>query len=266
MEQGNLGAHPGVGRPGARGFSGPGATACSGFTDTGLTCANSSNLATGLLTSGYYGGEDRVKPGAFKCSHGGPLDKSSPSSDIFGYFREGINKDTLYCDLSPHSTFHNRAATAAIAGAQQFIEDLKAVLTVTQLKALLGAGPTLAFAIDTTGSMGGIIAGVRSSATNIVNNRLGTDEEPLQYVLAPFNDPFTGPNLQRFPSQRNAAAATAARRLATPMQAGRSSGYKATAAVCRYCAICVLSKSSLKGRVTCCLQVMSFLKGISSVP
>lgn len=195
VEQGNSGAHPGVGRPGPLAFAGPATPTCAGFTDTGLTCANSSNIIGGLLTSGYYGGEDRVKPGAFKCSHGGPLDKSSPSSDPLGYFREGINKDTLYCDISPHSGFHNTAAAAAIAGTQQFVEDIKAEITPAQLKALLGAGPTLAFAIDTTGSMGGIIAGVRASAISIVDARLGTDEEPLQYVLAPFNDPFTGPTI-----------------------------------------------------------------------
>jgi hypothetical protein len=195
VEQGNSAAHPGVGRPGALPFAGPATPTCSGFTDTGLTCANSSNIIGSLLTSGYYGGEDRVKPGAFKCSHGGPLDKSSPSSDPVGYFREGINKDTLYCDISPHSSYHGTAAAAAIAGTQQFIEDIKAEITPAQLKALLGAGPTLAFAIDTTGSMGGIIAGVRASATSIVDARLGTDEEPLQYVLAPFNDPSTGPTI-----------------------------------------------------------------------
>lgn len=195
VEQGNSAAHPGVGRPGALPFAGPATPTCSGFTDTGLTCANSSNIIGSLLTSGYYGGEDRVKPGAFKCSHGGPLDKSSPSSDPVGYFREGINKDTLYCDISPHSSYHGTAAAAAIAGTQQFIEDIKAEITPAQLKALLGAGPTLAFAIDTTGSMGGIIAGVRASATSIVDARLGTDEEPLQYVLAPFNDPSTGPTV-----------------------------------------------------------------------
>jgi hypothetical protein len=195
VEQGNSAAHPGVGRPGALPFAGPATPTCSGFTDTGLACANSSNIIGSLLTSGYYGGEDRVKPGAFKCSHGGPLDKSSPSSDPVGYFREGINKDTLYCDISPHSRYHGTAAAAAIAGTQQFVEDIKAEITPAQLKALLGAGPTLAFAIDTTGSMGGIIAGVRASATSIVDARLGTDEEPLQYVLAPFNDPSTGPTI-----------------------------------------------------------------------
>ncbi|CDG82999.1 VCBS domain-containing protein [Janthinobacterium agaricidamnosum] len=193
VEMGNSGANPDVGRSVLLPFAGPAVTTCSGFVDTGLTCANSSTIITSLLTSGYYGGEDRAKPGAFKCSHGGPLDKSSPSSDPVGYFREGINKDTLYCDLSPHSTFHHPAASAAIAATKQFVEDIKALINEEQLKALLGAGPTLAFAIDTTGSMGGIIAGVRASAINIVNSRLGTDEEPLQYVLAPFNDPSTGP-------------------------------------------------------------------------
>lgn len=195
VEGGNSGAHPGVGRPVSLPFSGPTETACSGFVDTGSFCANSSIIVTPNLTSGYYGGEDRVKPGPFKCSHGGPLDKSSPSSDPLGYFREGINKDTLYCDISPHSGFHNAAAAAAIAATKQYVGDIKAEITEPQLKALLGAGPTLAFAIDTTGSMGGIIAGVRASAINIVNSRLGTDEEPLQYVLAPFNDPYTGPNV-----------------------------------------------------------------------
>ncbi len=195
VELGYTGANPDVGRPVSLAFAGPAMPTCDGHTDTGFTCANSSNLIGVWLTSGYYGGEDRVKPGAFKCSHGGPLDKSSPSSDIVGYFREGINKDTRYCDISPHSSFHNPAAQAAIAATEQFIEDIKAEITPAQLKALLGAGPTLAFAIDTTGSMGGIIAGVRASAISIVDARLGTDEEALQYVLAPFNDPATGPTI-----------------------------------------------------------------------
>jgi hypothetical protein len=35
------------------------------------------NLVTNQLTSGYYGGEDRVKPNSSKCSHGGITDTSS---------------------------------------------------------------------------------------------------------------------------------------------------------------------------------------------
>ena len=47
--------------------------------------------------------------------------------------------------------------------------------------------------IDTTGSMGGIIAQVRAQAIQIVDSRIDTDQEPLKYVLAPFNDPSVGP-------------------------------------------------------------------------
>ena len=47
--------------------------------------------------------------------------------------------------------------------------------------------------IDTTNSMGPIIAGVRSAATQLVDESLGTDEEPSQYVLGQINDPVTPP-------------------------------------------------------------------------
>lgn len=194
IEDGNSGPDPDVGRPVALPFAAASAATCSGFTNTGPFCANSSNLVTTLLTSGYYGGEDRPKPSTVsKCSHGGPFDKSSTPSDPLGYFREGINKDTRYCDISPHSGFHDAAASAAIEATKLFLDNMKSDITVKQLKALLGAGPALTFAIDTTGSMGGVIDGVRAAAISIVNARLGTDEEPLQYVLSPFNDPFTGP-------------------------------------------------------------------------
>ena len=39
--------------------------------------------------------------------------------------------------------------------------------------------------------MGPIIAAVRTAATQLVNDRLGTAEEPSQYVLGQINDPFT---------------------------------------------------------------------------
>ena len=60
-------------------------------------------------------------------------------------------------------------------------------------KLLLGVGPTLGMAVDTTGSMGSIIAGVKATSISIVNGRIGTDEEPSKYILVPFNDPGVGP-------------------------------------------------------------------------
>ena len=49
------------------------------------------NIMSNLLTSGNYGGEDRVKPNSSKCSHGGPPDSSA------GGITGGINKDITVC-------------------------------------------------------------------------------------------------------------------------------------------------------------------------
>src|SRR6266404_5575049 len=156
-----------------------------------LLCPNcSGNLITSQLTSGYYGGESapfNVKP-AGKCSHGGLTDSSAT-----GFFGEGINKDSFDCEFSPHNTLHSAAASVAGEATKQFFRDIKAAVTPRQLKLLLGVGPTLAIAMDTTGSMGSIIDGVKQQAIQIVNSRLGTNEEPSKYVLAPFNDPGVGP-------------------------------------------------------------------------
>jgi hypothetical protein len=191
VELGNGGPHPGLGRPAAIGRL-PATTATCQACTGGLPpilCPNcSNNLITGALTSGYYSGEDRVKPNADKCSHGGVFDGSAS-----GLFGEGINKDSFDCTFSPHNFLHSSAAGVAKEATKQFIRDIKALVTERQLKLLLGVGPTLAISIDTTGSMGGIIDSVKGQAIQIVNARLGTDEEPSKYVLAPFNDPGVGP-------------------------------------------------------------------------
>jgi len=150
------------------------------------------NLTTSLLTSGYYAGEDRVRTDG-KCRHGGFFDHSPG--------RGGINKDSSICIGvqnpgildSPHNDSNGSATQVATAATVQIFRDIKAKVTERQFKALLGIGPSLAFAIDTTGSMGSIINGVRASAIAIVDARIGTAEEPGKYVLSPFNDPFTGP-------------------------------------------------------------------------
>ena len=61
-------------------------------------CEDNLILSTGKLTSGYFGGQDVVKPEeSGKCSHGGVFD-SSREVDATG----GINKDSTLRDLSPH--------------------------------------------------------------------------------------------------------------------------------------------------------------------
>jgi len=53
----------------------------------------------------------------------------------------------------------------------------------------LQVGSTLAFAVDTTGSMSGEIEATKTQTVNIIRSTKGTSDQPLVYVLSPFNDP-----------------------------------------------------------------------------
>jgi hypothetical protein len=163
----------------------PTESTCNSCTPCLLGCQ--SNLTVSALTSGYFGSEpDTPLPGVVKCRHGGEID-SGPGPG------GGINKDVNSCLFSPHYTLHESAAAVAVLATEKFLRELKLLLTDAQLRLLFGIGPPLVMVIDTTGSMADIIGQVQDEAVQIVENRLGTDQEPLQYVLAPFNDPFTGP-------------------------------------------------------------------------
>src|SRR5262249_23069146 len=145
------------------------------------------------LTSGYFGTKYALhssKP-SHKCSHGGPFDRDATG-------KEGIGKDTNSAFMSPHWFEHEYAAALADQATIQYIDDLREEICGKDtapndcglLRLLFGVGPTLSFCIDTTGSMGSVIAGVRSAAISIVNERRGSaDNSPSLYVLAPFNDP-----------------------------------------------------------------------------
>jgi von Willebrand factor A domain-containing protein 7 len=175
-----------------------------------LQCPDcNTNIIDRLLTSGYYPGEDPPfdawPPG--KCNHGGPFDAAAKNR--VGAFREGINKDSSDCLFSPHASWHEEAARLAKEATKKFIRDISRQVTPDQLKLLLGAGAgTFTLVVDTTGNgaastlanstgttegMGSIIEAVKEQAIQIVNARLGTDQEPSKYVLVPFNDPGVGP-------------------------------------------------------------------------
>lgn len=47
----------------------------------------------------------------------------------------------------------------------------------------------LCFVIDTTGSMSDDIAEARRVVNKIIDNKKGTQDEPSEYILVPFNDP-----------------------------------------------------------------------------
>lgn len=112
---------------------------------------------------------------------------------LFGPPTPGINKDSNNCGWSPHNWAHRPAAIQALDASNQFVDDLKAELEPVKLKQLFGIGPTLALAVDTTGSMSSIIFSVRQQCLAIVEERAGTADEPTSYVLSPFNDPNIGP-------------------------------------------------------------------------
>ncbi|MGA2221788.1 MAG: hypothetical protein ABSH21_08435 [Verrucomicrobiia bacterium] len=189
VELGNTAPNPDLGRPGhvISDVAGPTEVTCWGCTQCDVNC--SSNLASSLLTSGYFSVDPWATKTPGKCSHGGPGDYTAdlPATG-------GVNKDTTDCNISPHGAmYHHTAATVAKLATKQFLGDINAVLEISQMKQLLGFGPTLTICIDTTGSMGDIIADVQQQSIAIVEARLGTADEPSQFVLAPFNDPDVGP-------------------------------------------------------------------------
>lgn len=47
----------------------------------------------------------------------------------------------------------------------------------------------LCFVIDTTGSMADDIAEAKRVAYKIIDSKKGTQDEPSEYILVPFNDP-----------------------------------------------------------------------------
>jgi hypothetical protein len=78
----------------------------------------------------------------------------------------------------------------------QYVDDIitEYAFTDEQKRLLFGiGGSTLAFAIDTTGSMGDVIAIAQQESIALASERLGTPDEPAYYVVSPFNDPTTGP-------------------------------------------------------------------------
>ncbi|MCJ1245895.1 hypothetical protein MMC30_003099 [Trapelia coarctata] len=208
IEAGNTEPHPGIGVRGAKiTYAQPTdypCAECAGTLSDGCPC--DTIISDTQLSSGYYFGEDRAGFGG-KCHHGGYFDQ--PHGDFWphsvyylglwafglGDASNGINKDSLDCDWSPHGPEHHETAVkVSIDASKKFVRALRTdYLTERQLKLLFGVGPSLAFVIDTTGSMGDIISSVRQQAIKIVDDRVGSfDDEPILYVLVPYNDPSLG--------------------------------------------------------------------------
>lgn len=175
------------------------------------------NVTRSKLTTSYYGLYPTSTKPAGKCSHGAKPIRVNIPNPLYPrvgppFFtrtvienpdttenepaRGGISKDSLDCEDAPHSFLHRDAAGVALRATKDYLKNVVKAsprMTTSKLKKLFGVGRGLAFAVDTTGSMGDQIAQVRQQLTQIVNERLGTELEPSKYVLMPFNDPDVGP-------------------------------------------------------------------------
>ncbi|KAI7811322.1 putative von Willebrand factor A domain-containing protein 7-like [Triplophysa rosa] len=138
------------------------------------------------LTSGYMGLFSSVKPQG-KCSHGGDADLSSTQNP-----RGGISKDESH---SYNADLHNTAVNLAAEATLELLEDVRVVIGDKEYLRLMGIASSvvLAFVIDTTGSMIDDIVEAKRVAYNIIDSKKGTQDEPSEYILVPFNDPEFGP-------------------------------------------------------------------------
>ncbi|XP_041809021.1 von Willebrand factor A domain-containing protein 7-like [Chelmon rostratus] len=140
-----------------------------------------------ILISGYFELLGTKPKG--KCSHGGILDSTSIIEPT-----GGINKDGLD---AKHGYLHTDAANLAIAATSELLEDVRGAAGDKPFLQMMGiskgSSKALCFVIDTTGSMGDDIAAVRNVTASIINDKVGTEDEPSLYILVPFNDPAFGP-------------------------------------------------------------------------
>ncbi|XP_070684398.1 von Willebrand factor A domain-containing protein 7-like [Pempheris klunzingeri] len=153
------------------------------------TCPNSilpSILKEKKLTSGYMGIFSAAKPKG-KCSHGGAADLTSTTVP-----RGGINKDERHPD---NVALHNAAVNAATAASLQLLQDIRLAARDKDFLRMMGIARSsvVCFVIDTTGSMSDDIDEARAVVYEIIDSKKGTQDEPSEYILVPFNDPMFGP-------------------------------------------------------------------------
>ena len=195
----------------------PTCTDCAGDGEVGLTVSVFTHVSIGQvsdffyrcdnniltanrLTSGYYTGQRNDGPGGGpipkpdgKCSHGGFGD---PSGDLPA--TGGINKDSISLDWSPHANLHDTAASVALQASVDILQAIRtAVDDDTKFAAFLNLDrleASIAYVIDTTGSMGeelpeiqATIPSIRAFLESYVEN-LGGDAR-VRFILVPFNDP-----------------------------------------------------------------------------
>lgn len=146
--------------------------------ERGFSSIGSDTLAAfGLthVTTGYF--SLVLAPPEGKCNHGLLLDP-------------GIHKD------EPSRTGHAAARSAAVLATEQIIRQVLEAPGVAgndrAIRAFLDVRGAVGFVVDDTGSMGGVIAGVKSSIGAIVQLVRTSPNPPDRYLLVNFGDPTVG--------------------------------------------------------------------------
>ncbi|KAM4603595.1 von Willebrand factor A domain-containing protein 7 [Polymixia lowei] len=141
------------------------------------------------LTSGYMGIFSDEKPKG-KCSHGGAADLTSARVP-----RGGINKDE---HRSHNAAFHTAAVNTAVSASLLLLEDIRGAAGDKDFLRMMGIARSsvVCFVIDTTGSMSDDIEEARNVVYEIIDSKKGTQDEPSEYILVPFNDPSFGPMIR----------------------------------------------------------------------
>jgi len=154
----------------------------------------------GGTTSAYYREiTDCTIPAAGKCSHG-TWNKSIAGIPIYTAACIGINKD-LDAGLAtangvPVNPLHGQARALAESATQDFIQQIVDELEGNDaaLSALFDVKGSIGFVVDTTGSMGSVINGVKAIANGLVSViNLIPSLRPDRWIVEPFNDPGIGP-------------------------------------------------------------------------
>ncbi|KAI3352264.1 hypothetical protein L3Q82_005241 [Scortum barcoo] len=153
------------------------------------TCSSSilpNILKEKKLTSGYMGIFSNAKPKG-KCSHGGASDLTGTAAP-----RGGISKDERRPD---NVALHTAAVKAATEASLELLEDIRSAAGDKDFLRMMGIARSsvVCFVIDTTGSMSDDIEEARSIVYEIIDSKKGTQDEPSEYILVPFNDPEFGP-------------------------------------------------------------------------
>lgn len=151
-----------------------------GFQGAGLYNA----VGQTTLTSGYFTNLGLSDSPDGKCHHG--ISVTLP-------YTNRMSKDWPGADYRLQGT-HAQARLAAVSSTTDFVEQILNAPGVAgndeAIRAYMGIHGSLGFAIDNTGSMGSVIAGVRSVVSQIVSVVDTADTKPDQYVLVTFNDPY----------------------------------------------------------------------------